>query len=186
MNCPKCDAVNDDHADQCVNCGESLNTKSTQQVESEPLNGHISNIPPRSRKKDYLIIGGAVGLVIMLLIISIVVINDYNRSNVNVSTGRLQIIYDGTSSGYISAQQEQLRLGGYGGEQFNFTISLENRGSAPHNITEIDVVSPFTLVSVYPSIPSSISPGDQVMYYLTIAAPPSSGDYSLSITVHTN
>ena len=96
--------------------------------------------------------------------------------------------YTGTTSGYFgpTSQSSSLSYDTTTGQEFTETVTLTNSALlSSHSVTGISVASPFSLESISPSQFNPISPAGTVIYTLTITAPPTSGDYILSITVTT-
>jgi hypothetical protein len=145
--------------------------------------------------KDKMIVVGAVVLMIVLLIATVAVIgatnNNANNSTNNVITlngFRLDINYDGTSSGYFgpTIQNQTMNLDVRPGEEFTERATLTNNAtSLSHSVIGIKVSSPFALDSITPSISSPISPEGSMTYTLVITAPSTGGDHVLSIVVTT-
>jgi hypothetical protein len=66
------------------------------------------------------------------------------------------------------------------GAEFQYDLGLFDNGTGYHTIVAIGVESPFSVVSVTPSLPLKMKPGvPGVTFRLTISTPSSPGDYGL-------
>jgi len=66
------------------------------------------------------------------------------------------------------------------GTEFLYNLSLFNNGSAYHTIETIGTESPFTVLSVTPSVPLKMHPGlPAVNFQIEILTPSTPGDYGL-------
>jgi len=160
---------------------------------------------PGSIRRNGKIIVAAVALVIVLVIAALAIDigdnsssdasgnNSDNRANTignAVSINGMDIFFDytGTTSGYFgpTSQSSSSNYDTTTGQTFTETVTITNSALlSSHSVTGISVASPFTLESISPSQFNQISPAGTVIYTLTITAPPTSGDYILSITVTT-
>ena len=72
------------------------------------------------------------------------------------------------------------------GGQFTYTITLTSTAIIlDHNINNVTIEGPFTLVSVSPTLPISVTPGGSATITLTIQAPSSGGSLVLAGAINT-
>ncbi len=129
-------------------------------------------------------------IVLVILIIAAVLYYAERRNPVKVTGVNWAIKYNGGTSGYFGPSPQSAcsscPIEEAHGAQFSYTITLEsNATSLTHSIDSVTVESPFTLVSVSPSLPISISPGGSATIALTIKAPSQDGSYVLSGNINT-
>ena len=108
MNCPKCNAVNDDGNKFCERCGQPLILqpyycpKCGKELSSAatfcPNCGHKKKDKGSANVKKYLIIGGIAALVVLLIVICLIFFKSSNTDNVN-NDGTLSGITDDIQNG---------------------------------------------------------------------------------------
>ncbi len=143
-----------------------------------------------------------IGLIVAIVIIVILIIfgglfilgSHYQVSNPTVSvsiTGiNLQIDYTGISSGYLGPTSQAISYTNTlnGGQQFSITITLSSSAILlSHNINSITLnTGGFSLDSISPNLPYSISPGSSVYITLTLTAPNSNFNGPLDLIISTS
>ncbi len=108
-----------------------------------------------------------------------------------VTDATWDLVYTGSSSGYFGSTPLSSCNGcphtGFVGSSFTITLHLTSTDSvSSHSVTSVTVDPPFTLFSVTPTLPTSVSPGGSTTLALTIQYPFSSGSYSLTGTIYTS
>lgn len=104
--------------------------------------------------------------------------------NVQITSGNLNVYYQGSTSGYFGPTSQALSgsINLKGGDTYTETITISSSALLyTHSINQFTVNTPgFTLVSVSPNLPISLSPGSSAAITLTIKAPDE--DYSGPVT----
>ncbi len=98
--------------------------------------------------------------------------------------------YTGTTSGYLASSYTCVSgcpTTITGGADWTITMTLTSSAILfNHNINDFTVSSPFTFVSVSPSLPVTLSPGQSATFQVTVQAPSVTGSYSITGTISTN
>lgn len=144
--------------------------------------------PAPPRKKSRKLLWVIIGVVVVIVIIVIAALAYVGTNTVKVTGENWNIAYDGATSGYFGPSPQSFTdsVSGTTGSSFTYTLTLTSSAALlTHNISSITVASPFSLGSVSPSLPISVSPGGSATITLTITMPSSSGSYVLSGTVTT-
>lgn len=144
--------------------------------------------PPPPRKKSRKLLWVIIGVVIVIVVIVIAALAYVSSTTVNVTGENWTIAYDGSTSGYFGPSPQSFTdsYSGTTGSSFTYTLTLTSSAVVlTHSITNITVASPFTLSSISPSLPISVTPGGSATITLTITMPSSTGSYVLSGTVTT-
>ncbi|MFP3233518.1 MAG: hypothetical protein RXR08_07450 [Sulfolobaceae archaeon] len=129
---------------------------------------------------------GAIVAIVILLILAGAAY--YLYSNGYFYTVNVQGIYVEYQNSFLintihtSYSNSSLTL--HGGQTFVITLTMANNGLLPTEITGINVSAPFTLLSVSPSLPTTIDHGQSMSFTLTIKAPMKSYTGSLQIYVN--
>jgi len=106
-------------------------------------------------------------------------------NQVQITGYNLDVSYAGSTSGYFGPSSQALSGTGLtlnGGQQFTDTITISDSAILfKHSIEQFSVTTPgFTLDSVTPNLPITLSPGGSVTITLTLTAP--NEDYTGPIT----
>ena len=159
------------------------------------------NVPQKPKRKATKYVVTAV--IIVIVIIAIVAIigsqhgNIGNSGNtgtptvsVNINNINLQISYTGITSGYLGPTSQALSYSNSvnGGQQFTLTIEFTSSALLlSHDINSITLnTNGFTLISISPNLPYSLSPSSSVSFSLIIQAPNYNFDGPLNILVSTS
>jgi hypothetical protein len=128
------------------------------------------------RTRYKVIIGVAVA--ILLIIVGIGIVGYFIGQltpTVQITGENLEIEYTSIFGGYFGPSSQSLgyATNGPSGGTFSFTFTLtSNAILLTHSINQITVGTPgFTLLSISPSLPYSVSPGGSVTITLVIRAP---------------
>jgi autotransporter translocation and assembly factor TamB len=104
--------------------------------------------------------------------------------NVQITGGNLNVYYQGSTSGYFGPTSQALSgtISLKGGATYTETITIKSSALLyTYSINQFTVNTPgFTLVSVSPNLPISLSPGSSAAITLTIKVPDE--DYSGPVT----
>ncbi len=96
-------------------------------------------------------------------------------TTIDITGVNMIIDYTGVSSGYFGPSSQA--LGGVGtlsgGSEFTYTITITSSALLlSHNINYISVDTPgFSIISISPSLPYSLSPGSDVSITITVQTP---------------
>jgi len=98
--------------------------------------------------------------------------------------------YTGTTSGYLASSyacESGCPFAVAGGVTFTITLTLTSTAFLlNHNIDDFTVTGGFTVVSVSPTLPVTMSPGGSQTFTVTIQAPSLTGSYSITGSIVTN
>jgi hypothetical protein len=124
------------------------------------------------RTRYKVIIGVAVAILLIIVGIGIV---GYLTPTVQITAVNLEIEYTGIFGGYFGPSSQSLggTLSTTAGSTITYTFTLtSNAILLTHSINQITLGTPgFTLLSISPSLPYSVSPGGSVTITLVIRAP---------------
>jgi len=129
-------------------------------------------------------------LVVIAAVLAVLYFGGYLSSPAVKVTGTNWTINYGSTSGYFgpSPQRtcERCPFNVLVGGQFTYTITLTSTAIIlDHNINSVTIEGPFTLVSVSPTLPISVTPGGSATITLTIQAPSSGGSLVLAGAINT-
>jgi len=150
----------------------------------------VGSFGPRKSSAGHVGLIAVLVIVLVILIIAAIVYYAGRLNPVKVTGVNWTVKYNGATSDYFGPSPQSICSScpiekGHGA-QFSYTITLESSAtSLTHSIDNVTVESPFTLVSVSPSLPISVSPGGSATVALTIKAPSQDGSYVLSGTINT-
>jgi hypothetical protein len=153
---------------------------------------NVSQKPKRKATK-YVV----TAVIIVIVIIAIVAIIGSQHGNigtptvsVNINNINLQISYTGITSGFLGPTSQALSYSNSvnGGQQFSLTLTLTSSALLlSHDINSITLnTNGFTLISISPNLPYSLSPGSSVSFSLMIQAPNYNFNGPLNILVSTS
>ena len=167
-----------------------------------PAQGYPQQYPPSSAPRSHagLIIAVVVVIVVVVVLAAGLYVADSSLkpsaggggstpAQVTVSAIDWSIQYTGTTSGYFGPAQQSSSAGltQIAGSQIVDTVTFGSSAVLfSHNINQITVTAPFSLVSISPSLPLSVSPGGSVSIAVTIQLPSTAGTYAASGTIYTN
>ena len=179
--CTKCGSPVAAGAGFCAKCGTPVGMAATAPMAA-------SMYQPTPKKKSRKLLWVIIGVVVVIVIIVIAALALVGMNQVKVTGENWNIAYDGATSGYFgpSPQSFTQSMSGSTGDSFTYTLTLTSSAAfLTHNISAITVDSPFSLSSVSPSLPISVTPGGSATITMTITMPSSSGSYVLSGTITT-
>jgi hypothetical protein len=172
----------------CKNCGKPVQNVIVSNASTSQYQQNVQTPrKPSHAKRNIGIIAG----VIVLLLVAVVVIGALASvaTSSDVTGINLSVNYTGVTSGYLGPDTQSLPASVIvaGGGQFTETITFSDSAILlTHSINYVSVDTPgFTLVSMSPSTPISLSPGSSVAVTFTIQAPSSSYNGPISISVST-
>ena len=180
--CSKCGSPVPPGSGFCAKCGASIGAPAAAPTGASQFQPQ----PPKRKSRKLLWI--IIGVVVVIVIIVIAALAYVGTNTVKVTGENWTIAYDGSTSGYFgpSPQSFTQSISGTTGDSFTYTLTLTSSAAfLTHNISAITVASPFSLGSVSPSLPISVTPGGSATITLTITMPSSGGSYVLSGTVTT-
>ena len=128
--------------------------------------------PPRKKSRKVLWVIIAVVVIVIVIVVAIMAYDVVNT--VHITGEDWTIDYSGVSSGYFgpSPQSSADSMTGMTGSSFTYTFSITSSAALlTHNISSITIASPFSLTSVSPSLPITVSPGGVAGITLTITMP---------------
>lgn len=141
---------------------------------------------PKHRERN---IGIAVAVVVVAAIIALATVGATSTS-VNITGSNLSISYTGATSGYLGPSSQA--LGGVvsvaEGGQFTYTITLTSSAFLlTHLINSMSIATPgFTLVSILPNLPYTLTPSSSLTITLTMQAPNTSYNGPIGILMSTS
>jgi len=129
-------------------------------------------------------------VIIIALIIALVFLVVLPSTRVTVTGVDWEIHYNGVTNGYFGPSPQSscdaCPIKVSTDDQFTYTLTFTSSASLwPHSIDNFTVAAPFTLVSVPPSIPISVTPGGSATITVTLKAPSDEGSYVLSGVMNT-
>jgi len=147
------------------------------------------------RRQDYsagyavIVIFVAV-VIIIALIIALVYLVVLPSTRVTVTGVDWEIHYNGAENGYFGPSPQSscsacpIKIST--DDQFTYTLAFTSSGSSlSHAIDNFTVAAPFTLVSVSPNLPITVTPGGSATITVTLKAPSDAGSYVLSGAMNT-
>jgi len=151
------------------------------------------NVPQKPKRKATRYVVTAV-IIVIIVIAFIAIVGSQHIGNptitVSINNINLQIIYTGSTSGYLGPTSQVIYYSNSvsGGQQFSLTLTLTSSALLfTHYINSITLnTNGFTLVSISPNLPYSLSPGSSVSFTLTIQAPSYNFNGPLNIVVSTS
>jgi len=139
------------------------------------------------RTRNKVIIGVAVAIILIIIGIAAYFAN---QPTVQITAINLEIEYTGLFGGYFGPSSQSIggALSATAGSTITYTFTLtSNAILLTHSINQIALDTPgFTLLSVSPSLPYSVSPGGSVSITLEIQVPDTSYVGPLNIIVVTS
>jgi hypothetical protein len=194
--CQKCGAPNQVGALFCSKCGTDLALAASPSGSQGP--------PPASPSTPRKSHTGLIVIVVVVVLLLVVLVGLYasgvfntgnsagggNSSPITITGFTFTPDYTGTTSGYLGSSYTcasgcplQVAVGG----TVTLTITLTSTASLlNHNIDDFTVTGGFTVVSVSPTLPVTLSPGASQSFMVTIQTPSVSGSYSITGTIVTN
>lgn len=186
--CPNCGKSVPDNVVFCPSCGKSISTL-TGSPQPQPASS-TQPMSPQSPKSRTLRNVGIVVVVVVVAMVSLIIIGAASASTVNITAQNLSFDYTGSTSGYFgpSFQGGGNSLSVGGGSQFTETITPTNGALLlTHSINSISVTTPgFTLVTISPNLPYSLTPGSSITFTLTIQAPNTNYNGPIGILISTS
>jgi hypothetical protein len=170
----------------CQSCGAFVNEDTTFCPKCGQPIQHTSFLPkPAYRGKQAAI----VVVVVVLILVLAVAASVASAHAVNVTGFDVNIVYAGSTSGYLGPSSQALggSLSLPFGNTFSYTLTLASGAFLlTHSITSIVLLTAgFTLLSFSPSLPYHLTPSSSVSITLAIQAPNSNFDGPLEILVYT-
>ncbi len=115
----------------------------------------------------------------------------YLAQQVHITNATWNFDYTGALSGYFGSSPASIctncPVGGNSGSNPEVDIRLVNNDLFfAHTVTSITVALPFSVVSVFPGLPSTIPPSGSTSLIVQLQAPGSGGSYAISGTIVTN
>jgi len=146
------------------------------------------NVPQKPKRKATKYVVTAV--IIVIIVIAIIAIVGNPTVTASINNVNLQISYTGSTSGYLGPTSQVFSYSNSvsGSQQFSLTLTLTSSALLlTHYINSITLnTNGFTLVSISPNLPYSLSPGSSVSFTLTIQAPSYNFNGPLNILVSTS
>ena len=129
-------------------------------------------------------------IIVLLLVLALLYFTGVFRPTVTVTGVNWAIEYNGITSGYFGPSPQSVcstcPITTVAGGQFTHTITLTSTALLlPHTIDNLTVATPFTLVSVSPAVPISVTPSGSATLTVTVKAPPGGGSFVMSGTLST-
>ncbi len=204
LKCVKCSADIPKDSQFCNICGTKVAASNGQskdvpqnepikQVQQTPVTQNVAKPSIFSLRNIALAIGGIIALFIVVSVIAAFISGmdsgmqsiSNNAKTVTITGDNLDISYTGSTSGYFGPTSQAISstpLTLKGGQQLTSSFTITSSALLlNHDINQISVTTPgFTLNSVTPNLPITLSPGSSVRVTLTITAP--NEDYSGPIT----
>lgn len=72
------------------------------------------------------------------------------------------------------------------GTSFSYDLTLVDNDTASHQIINITIGAPLTLLGLSPTVPCTLSPGTPTTFSITVGTPDSPGEYDLAGVVETS
>lgn len=149
--------------------------------------------PPKKRHGGAIVVGVVV-VVIIIIGVGYYLANSGNIGNPTVKvtiTGlNLQIAYNGLTGGYLGPTSQAISYSDTvnGGQQFSVTFSLTDTALLlNHQINSVTVsTNGFSVISVSPNMPYSMSPDSTVTITVNLGSPGSSFDGPLTLSLATS
>ncbi|BCU71050.1 hypothetical protein [Stygiolobus caldivivus] len=129
--------------------------------------------------------GVIVGIVVLLIVVGALYYLYTNGYFYTVNINGVYITYQNNfliESIQTSYTNTSLSL--HGGETFVITLTTKDNGLLPVKITGINVSKPFSIVNTAPSLPVTISHGQNMTFTITVKAPMESYTGSLQIYIN--
>jgi hypothetical protein len=127
-------------------------------------------------------------VIVIIAILAVAALVAITSGVVKVTAVNYDINYTGASSDYFgTATTTAAGFTADSGQDITYAITLTNGDTLTHTVNSISLeTSGFTLVSVNPSYPFTVSQGGNVSIALTIQVPSGNYDGPLGIMISTN
>ena len=157
----------------------ATNSEKLKQIESQPISP--TTISKSHRSRNFVIIA-AVGILIVVLVVSGIL---FTASPKTMITGmNLKLQYPNSDDLYFGAISQSIAIGNQPskvleinkGQQFylSFSFTESSLATASHSITGMTATTEgFTIVSVSPDTPITLTPGSSIMITITFQSPDS-------------